>query len=376
MLKKPSEDKPITIRHIARIAMVSPATVSNVINKKPGVSDETRYRVLKIVEALNYKPNLVARSLVKRRTYSIAMLITNTLNPIFPEMAAGVDDILKEHGYSLSIISSYDDPAVEATEIDKIRARGVDGIITSASLIGDENIRTLVRSGYPVVSVLRRVYNCDELDYVNVNNVKGGYHAVEHLIRLGHEKIAIIKGPPNTSTGVERFEGAVKALRDYEVPLSEELFLQGDYFRKSGYQATNRLLKKRTKNRPTAVFACNDDMALGVFEAVWDKGLGIPEDIALVGFNNMETTSLRGIEISTISQRKQEMGQLAAKRLIDKIEKNRGDKKSYHVVLEPELIIRKSCGYSISSKYLRDRVIKTKFTLNTKISEGDQYVKR
>jgi len=371
MLKEPSEDKPVTIRQIARIAKVSPATVSIVVNKKPGVSDETRYRVLKIVQALNYKPNLVARSLVQRRTYSIAMLITNTLNPIFPELAAGVDDILKEHGYSLSIISSYDDPAVEAAEIDKIRARAMDGIITSASLIDDENIRTLVRSNFPVVSVLRRVYNCDHLDYVNVDNVKAGYWAIEHLIRLGHERIAIIKGPLNTSTGVERFEGAVQALRDYELPLSEEFFLQGDYFRKSGYQATNRLLKKRTKNRPTAVFACNDDMAIGVFEAVWDRGLKIPEDIALVGFNNMEMTSLRGIEISTISQKKQEIGKLAAKRLIDKIEKNGKGKKPYHVVLEPELIIRKSCGYFISSKYLRDRVIKKEFSLDNQNIRGE-----
>jgi len=371
MLKKPSEDKAVTIRHIARIAKVSPATVPIVVNKKPGVSDETRYRVLKIVQALNYKPNLVARSLVQRRTYSIAMLITNTLNPIFPELAAGVDDILKEHGYSLSIISSYDDPAVEAAEIDKIRARAMDGIITSASLIDDENIRTLVRSNFPVVSVLRRVYNCDHLDYVNVDNVKAGYWAIEHLIRLGHERIAIIKGPLNTSTGVERFEGAVQALRDYELPLSEEFFLQGDYFRKSGYQATNRLLKKRTKNRPTAVFACNDDMAIGVFEAVWDRGLKIPEDIALVGFNNMEMTSLRGIEISTISQKKQEIGKLAAKRLIDKIEKNGKGKKPYHVVLEPELIIRKSCGYFISSKYLRDRVIKKEFSLDNQNIRGE-----
>ena len=355
MSKPSSERKRVTIKDIARIANVSPATVSIVINGRPGVSDETRYRVLSIVQAMNYRPNLVARSLVKRRSYAVAMLITNTRNPIFPEMAGGVDDVLKDYGYSLSIISTHDDAEVEAKEIDKITARGIDGIITSSALVDSENIRGLVRSGYPVVSVLRRVYDCDELDYVNVDNVKGGYLAVEHLIRLGHERIAVIKGPANTSTGVERFQGAVKAMKDYGVDVSEDLVEAGDYFRKSGYQSTERLLKMSPKKRPTAIFACNDDMALGAFEATWDAGLSIPKDVALVGFNNMEVTSLRAIEITTVSQRKQEMGRLAAKRLIDKIEKSKGYTEPYHVVLEPELVIRKSCGYRASPKYLRGR---------------------
>jgi len=186
-MKKSPSQKSLTIKDIARIAKVSPATVSLVINDRPGVSPETRDRLLMIVQALNYQPNLVARSLVKRRSYAIAMLITNTRNPIFPEIASGVDDVVNEFGYSLSIISTYDDEKMEANRIEKIRARGIDGIITSAALIEDENIRNLVQSGYPVVSVLRRVYNCPELDYVNVDNVKGGYLAAEHLIRLGHK---------------------------------------------------------------------------------------------------------------------------------------------------------------------------------------------
>jgi LacI family transcriptional regulator len=348
--------EPVTIRDIAKLAKVSPATVSLVMNERPGVSPETKDRVMMIAKLLNYTPNLVARSLVKGRSHHIAMLITNTLNPVFPELAAGVDGVLKEFGYSVSIISTHDDADTEGKEIVKIRARGVDGIITSASLINDENIRVLVASGYPVVSVLRRVYDCDDLDYVIVDNVKGGYLAAEHLIRLGHKRIGVIKGPPNTSTGLERFQGSLKAFGDYGLSVSDALVFQGDYFKPSGYLAAKELLQGPRKNRPTAICACNDDMALGAYEAILDLGLKIPDDVALVGFNNVEATALRMIEITTINQRKHEMGRMAAKRLIDKIEKRRGSKIPFRVVLEPELIVRKSCGYSLASKYVLDGI--------------------
>jgi LacI family transcriptional regulator len=352
---KITRDEGVTIKDVARIANVSPSTVSLVMNNKPGVNEETRYRVRKIAEALNYSPNLVARSLVKGRSHAIAMLITSTLNPIFPEMAAGMDDVLRTCGYSLSIISTHGDDKVEATEIGGIKARGIDGIITSDALIDSQNLKELAKSGYPVVSILRRIYDCPELDFVVVDCVKGGYWAVEHLIRLGHKRIGIIKGPLNTSTGIERVEGAMKAFEDYGYPISNELVFQGDFFQESGYAATKQFLALRATKRPTAIFACNDEMALGAFEAIWEAGLRIPNDVALVGFNNVATTALRSIEITTVSQNKQEMGRLGVKRLVDKIEKNRGYKKPYHVVLEPRLIVRKSCGFSAASGYVVPR---------------------
>lgn len=345
----------VTIKDVARLAKVSPATVSLVMNGRPGVGAETRDRVLRITTALNYRPNLIARSLVKRCSYAVAMLITNTRNPIFPELAAGVEEVLIQYGYSLSIISTHDNLECEAKEIEKIRARGIDGIITSAPLLYDHCIASLVHTGYPVVSVLRRVYDCDELDFVNVDGVLGGYLAIEHLIRLGHRRIGIIKGPGNTSTGVERFEGALKAFRNYEVPVSDNLLVQGDFFKKSGYGAAKELLALPPNRRPTALFAGNDDMALGTFEAILELGFRIPEDIALVGYNNVDATALRMVEITTVSQRKHEMGSLAAKRLIDKIEKRQGTETPFHVVLEPKLIVRKSCGFQMKSRYFTEQ---------------------
>lgn len=346
------KDDGVTIKDVASLAGVSPSTVSLVMNNMPGVHEETRYRVRKIAEVLKYQPNLVARSLVKGRSYAIAMLITSTLNPIFPEMAAGIEEVLRKRGYSLSIISTHGDLKLEATEIEKIRARGIDGIIASDARIDSENLKQLAKSGYPVVSILRRVPGCDELDFVVVDCTKGSYLAAEHLIRLGHQRIGMINGPTNTSTGLERAEGAIKAFGDYGLSMAADLVQQGDFFQESGYVAMSRFLEFSPARRPTAIFAGNDEMALGAFETIWDAGLRVPGDIALVGFNNVATTALRSIEITTVSQKKREMGRLGAKRLIDKIEKNRGYKKPCNVVLEPQLIIRKSCGFSSSSEYV------------------------
>jgi LacI family transcriptional regulator len=341
----------ITIKDIARKAGVSPSTVSMVINSRPGIGEETRQRVLDIIQTLGYTPNLVARSLVKRHSQAIALLIESTQHPIFPEIAAGVDDVLKEQGYSLSIISTHDNSILESMEMEKIKARGIDGILTSAALVDNDNLLHLVRSGFPVVALLRRVYDCDELDYVVVDNRKGGFIALEHLIRLGHRRIGILHGPVNNSTAIERLEGAMGACSAYGVPVPEDFIRNGAYVQKTGYQASKELLGRNGNDRPTAIFASNDEMALGAFEATWEMGLNIPEDIALVGFNNVEITSFCSIQLTTVSQRPDEMGRLGAKRLVGKIEKKRGYRKVYQEVLEPELVVRKTCGYSDSIGY-------------------------
>ncbi len=355
----PVREKRVTIKDVARIAKVSPSAVSRVINSEQGVSEDTRYRILRIANALNYRPNLVARSLVKQKSDSIAMLITNTRNPIFPEIAQGVEDTLRKRGYSLNIVSTYDDPKIETKEIEALHSKGIDGLIVSSSLIESESLSGLVQSGFPVVAVLRRPYHVQNLDFVIVDNVRGGYLAVEHLIRLGHKQIAVIRGPANTSTGIERFEGALKAFKAYGVHLFNDLIQMGDYSKESGYLATNRFFQmglKIRQIRPTAIFACNDDMAIGALEALLDMGLRVPEDVALVGFNNVEITSLRTIELTTIRQQKREMGRLAAERLLEKIDRNKSYDEPSQVILEPKLVIRKSCGFRMSSRYVLEEV--------------------
>jgi LacI family transcriptional regulator len=338
--------KKVTIKDISRIAGVSTAAVSIVLNGKPGVSEATRYRILRVARELNYTPNLLARSLVSRRSpKSIALMITNIRNAIFPEIAAGIEEVLREHDYSLSIVSTFDDEQLEAKQIDNIKARGVDGVIVSSPLIDNPNIPRLVAEGFPVVSVLRYVYGCDDLDFVIVDNFKGGYLAVEHLARIGHKKIAIVGGPVNTSTGLERFRGGVQALKDYGIPTGSEYFYGGDFFRERGYLAAHYFLNLPKHKRPSAIYACNDDMAIGVIEALMDSGLKVPDDMAVVGFNNVEATSMRAIDLSTIDQHAHAIGRMAAQRLIAKLE-GTVDGKGFRKVLEPRLVIRGSCGYS------------------------------
>jgi LacI family transcriptional regulator len=337
--------KKVTIMDISRIGGVSTAAVSIVLNGKPGVSEDTRYKILRIARELNYTPNLLARSLVRRQSKSIALMITNPRNPIFPEIAAAIEEVLREHDYSLTIVSTFDDEELEAKQIENIRARCVDGIIVSSPLVDNPNIPRLVAEGFPVVSVLRHVYDCEELDFVIVDNFRGGYVAVEHLARMGHKRIAIISGPNNTSTGIERFKGGVQALKDYSIPTGSEYFYSGDFFRERGYLATHYFVNFPKRKRPSAIFACNDDMAIGALEALLDSGLKVPHDMAVVGFNNVEATSMRAIDLSTIDQHAHAMGRIAAQRLIAKLE---GEVTGgvFRKVLEPRLVIRGSCGYS------------------------------
>jgi DNA-binding LacI/PurR family transcriptional regulator len=261
--------------------------------------------------------------------------------------------VLKDQGYSLSIISTHDDSLLESREIEKIRARGIDGILTSAALVDNNNLQDLVQSGFPVVALLRRVYDCDQLDFVVADNRRGGFLALEHLIRLGHRHIGILRGPANNSTAIERLDGAMDACRAYGISVPEGFLRDGGYLQKTGYQVSKELLGR--KKLPSAIFASNDEMALGAFEAAWEKGLKIPEDIALVGFNNVEITSFCSIQLTTVSQRPVEMGRMGARRLVARIERRRGFKQGYQEVLEPELVVRNTCGYRASPGYVIDK---------------------
>jgi len=189
-----------------------------------------------------------------------------------------------------------------------------------------------------------------------VDNILGGFLAVEHLIKLGHKWIGVIGGSSESSVGFERLEGGKKALTTYGLKVIGDYFLEGDFLKGSGYQGGKKFLKM--DEPPTAIFAANDYMALGTYQAILEEGLKIPEDMALIGFNDIEFTSMRGIELTTIGQKKYEMGALAVKTLVERIEGGKVGP-SKEIILEPELIIRKTCGfhskgYQIESKKSND----------------------
>lgn len=336
-----------TIKDIAKLAGVSHTTVYRALNDKPRISDSTKERIISIAREFNYQPNVLAQSLVLGRTKTLGLVITTIVNPFYPELARGIEDAARSLGYNIILCCTNFDISLEKQYIDMLRSRGVDGIIFTSAHIHDPNITRLVEDHFPLILVNRRVFGdpmMDYIDYVVVENVKGGFLAVEHLIKMGHKRIGVISGSRGSSPAVERLEGAGQAFTGYGLDRGELLVLEGDFLKASGYDAARKFLAMG--DPPSAIFGINDYMALGALEAILDSGLKVPEDIALIGFNDIEFTSLKAIELTTIGQKKYEMGSIAVHTLIERIEKGDWDR-ARQITLEPELIVRKSCGYHL-----------------------------
>ena len=338
-------DKKITIKDIARMAKVSHTTVSRALNDKSRIKDGTKERILSIARELNYRPNFIARSLVMKRTKTLGLVITTIANPFYTELSQGIETTAIRLGYNIILCSTNYDLSIEKQYIDMLRSKGVDGMIFTSAHMGDPNIIGLAEEGFPTVLVNRRTYHStvrEKIDYVGVDNIRGGFLAVEHLIKLGHSRIGVIGGSSESSVGFERLEGGKKALDAHGLEAIGDYFLEGDFLKGSGYEGGKQFL--RMNKPPTAIFATNDYMALGTYQAIVEEGMQIPEDMALVGFNDIEFTSMKGIELTTIGQKKYEMGAMAVKTLVERIE-GRKTGPSVETILEPELIIRKTCGF-------------------------------
>jgi len=336
-----------TIKDIAKIARVSIPAVSMALRGHTRIGQETRQRILRIARRLNYQPNFVARSLVIRKTNTIGLIITTILNPFYPELAKGIEDKAMELGYNIILCSTNYDLKLEKYFINILRSKGVDGIIFSSVEAHDPNIRPLIQDHFPFILVNRRVHNRllnKRIDTITLDNFLGGSMAVEHLYKLGHRRIGIVAGDLRISTAIERLEGAKKFFEKVGLGFEESLLIDAHFSKELAYQATQEFMS--LKNPPTAISAQNDYMALGVREAILDSGLRIPEDVALIGFDNISISGLKGIEMTTIGQKRYEMGTLAVEMLVEKIEK--GDtQKVNHIMLEPEIIVRNSCGYRL-----------------------------
>ena len=346
-------NKKITIKDIGRMANVSHTTVSRALNNKSRIRNETKEKILSIARDLNYQPNFIARSLVMKRTRTLGLVITTIANPFYIELAQGIETTARGLGYNIILCSTHSDISIEKQYIDMLRSKGVDGIIFTSAHMGDPNIIELAEEEYPIILVNRRTYHpivMEKVDYVGVDNILGGFLAVEHLIKLGHKRIGVIGGSSESSVGFERLEGGKKALTTSGLEVIRDYFLEGDFLKGSGYQGGKKFLKMDVP--PTAIFATNDYMALGTYQAILEEGIKVPEEIALIGFNDIEFTSMKGIELTTIGQKKYEMGSLAVKTLVEKVEGGKlGPSKK--IILEPELIIRKTCGFHLRGYQLK-----------------------
>jgi LacI family transcriptional regulator len=347
--------KKITIKDIARKANVSHTTVSRALNNKSRIKNETKDKILTIARELNYRPDFIARSLVMKRTKTLGLVITTIANPFYIELSQGIETTAISQGYNIILCSTNYDLSAERKYIDMLRSKGVDGIILTSAHMGDPNIVGLAEEGFPIILINRRTYHPvvkEKVDYVGVDNILGGFLAVEHLIRLGHKRIGVIGGSSESSVGFERLEGGKKALTTYGMEVIGDLFLEGDFLKGSGYQGGKRFLKM--DEPPTAIFATNDYMALGTYQAIVEEGRRVPEDIALIGFNDIEFAAMKGIELTTVGQKKYEMGALSVKMLVERIEGG-GMGSPKEMILEPELIIRKTCGFHLRGYQIESR---------------------
>jgi LacI family transcriptional regulator len=334
-----------TIKDIAKAANVSATAVSMALNDRPGVSRQTRQKILKVAKSLKYRPNFIARSLISRRSFTIGFIINDITDPFYPELAKGIEEYVSNLGYNMLLSNIYRDFQAEKKSIEMLRSKGVDGIILATVLKDDANILPLIEDDFPFVLINR--YQMDpalknKINYVIFDNFRGGYLGIEHLYRIGHDRIAIITGNVNTSTAIFRAEGSLKALRDYGVKIDKDLIVGGEYRRDVAYEATKKLIAMA--NPPTAFFAHDDYMAIGIRQALLEEGRKIPEDVALIGFDNIELASYAGIDLTTISQDNYRMGKAGARTLIEIIEKTSPGVVT-QLILEAGLIIRKSCGH-------------------------------
>lgn len=339
--------KVVTIKDIAQVAKVSATAVSMALNNRSGVSKRTRQRIQRIAKKLEYHPNFVAKSLISKRSHTIGLIINNIADPFYPELALGVEKKAAEFGYSLLVSNIGGSLEKEKQSLATLRGRGVDGVIIATATIDDPNIKALADDRFPFVLVNR--FSLDpalrnKMDYVVLDNYACGYKAVEHLYRLGHDRIAILTGLLKVSTASMRTKAAIQALNDLGMDTDSKLIVECDYVPENAYRAAKRLLE--TNNRPTAFFAQDDYMAIAVREAIFTQNLRVPEDVALVGVDNIEMASISGVDLTTVSQNIYQMGTTGTDILIRKIERAALDSEMINqVIMEPKLILRRSCGY-------------------------------
>jgi LacI family transcriptional regulator len=326
-----------TIREVAESAGVSYATVSHVINNTRLVSQETRERVLAAMDALNYRPNALARSLRQGKTNTLGLVLPDSANPFFAEISRSIEDEAFKKGYSVFLCNTELDTQRELFYVDVLSKKQVDGIIFVAAGDQVDSLDFLRSRNMPVVLIDRDLPNV-EVDAVLSDNQLGGFLATRHLLDLGHTRIACIAGPSSITPSAERIIGYRRALEEAGLSYDENLILRGDYHAQSGLEVTHSILKMDP--RPTAIFALNDLMALGALRAAAEAGCSIPKDLAVVGYDDLEIAHFTNPPLTTIAQPKKEIGAQAVHLLVDRMsQRNRPPSR---LVLAPELIIRRS----------------------------------
>jgi LacI family transcriptional regulator len=339
--KSTRSNKAASISDVARVARVSIFTVSAVINHKAHVGKNLRQRVENAIEKLHYRPNLVARSLIKQKTQTIGMIVPDIANPFFPMVVRGAEDAAQKHGYNLLLCNSDDIAEKEEVAVELLLSKRVDGILLTKAA-GDFRPslqQTIKEVNIPFVLVMR-TYPQLTKDAVISDDYQGAYEAVCHLARSGRRRIALISGPLKISNAKERWRGFRDALEAKNLPFDPEMVIEGDYRIESGFRAGHSLLS----HRPDGIYVANHLMTIGLLQAVEEMGLRCPEDFGLVSFDDYPWLGVFRPRLTTVELPKHQLGSEAAELLIQRIAGDKG--KPVLKKLLPELRIRESCGFA------------------------------
>src|SRR6188768_530837 len=342
-------EKAATIKDIARKLNVSISTVSRALRNAHDVSADTRRTVQALAEELNYQPNLLALSLKRKQTHNIGVIVPN-LDYVLSTMVKGIDEVALEAGYTVMVCQSNESFGREIVNTKRLLDSLVDGFIISVSSETKvfDHLKKIQDKKMPMV-VFDRVTPFLKAPSVRIDNEDGGFQATEHLLQQGYKRIAILAGPKNLDISNQRLNGYLKALKKYKVSPDENLIIYCDFDQHYAYLATKELLTM--KKRPDALFTISDRMAIGAMLAIKEKGLRMPNDIGLVGFNNEPVTNLVTPGITSVDQPAFELGKAAAKLFLEQMH-HEEDLSGIETVLKPKLVIRES-SQRLSSKNVR-----------------------
>ncbi|SKC37631.1 LacI family DNA-binding transcriptional regulator [Maledivibacter halophilus] len=336
----------VTINDIAKAAGVSRTTVSRVLNDSGYVKKETREKILKSIQQLNYTPSAIARSLSTNKTNTIGVIIPEINNSFFGEIIKGISQVADEHNLNLILFNTDDSKAKELKALKLLKEQRIQGIMITLTYpedgVNSEYLNTLKNLDIPVVLIDGHV-ECSNFSGVFIDHSKGAYDGTIALIKEGHKKIAIITGSINSRPAKNRLNGYKKALAANNIPINEEYIFYGDYKHENAYEITKKILDM--KDRPTAIFAMSNMMVLGCMKALYEENIVVPDDMAIIGFDKIEALNIIGMNISFINGPTIEMGRTGMKLLIDNLKNKKETRELKRITLLPELVLKGSEKY-------------------------------
>ena len=320
---------------------MSSMTVSRVINGREGVDAETQRKVEEAIEALDYVPNRIARGLMSQKTATIGLIIPDVVNPFFSQVVRGAETTARKAGYRVLLCNSEGDLRLERDYIEDLVSHRVEGLLLApASDESRHSVFPLLRREFPLVLIDRALPDLDT-DMVVSDSASGARRLVEHLISVGHREIAHVNDAEDTSTGRERLRGYLEALAAAGIAFREELVVRTTVDRIGGYSATQQILD--LERVPTAIFAVNNMTAVGAMQAMRERGMAVPDDMALVCFDDVEHLAVLSPLLTVIDQPAETFGSLGAQFLLERIT-GKASKRSRRLLLQTDLIVRTSCG--------------------------------